>query len=482
MHSQMTIGAIMIAMPALSLSERMLNREEFSVQEKISVVARLSVPGILAQISDIIMQYIDAAMVGSLGAAASASIGLVSSSTWLIGGMIGAAAAGFSVQVAHAVGAGNHERASSLFKQSLAATFLFSIFIALLGVMIAPSLPGWLGAEQNLWKDAAAYLSCFCIFLPVRQISRLTSNMLQCAGDMKTPSIMLTLMCFLDVVFNYFLIFPSRMVSFGSFTLWMPGAGLGVLGAQLGTSLSVLVCAALLFYITAFRSDLSFSGSKGGWIVQKDVLARACRIGIPMALEGSALSFAQIVSTRIIAPLGTAAIAAHSFAVTAESICYMPGYGISQASTTLVGQSIGANREDLSRSFAWLTVFAGIMVMTVTGAVMYVFCPYVFRFLTPVQEVQELGVRVLRYELLAEPLFAASIVATGALRGAGDTLVPGIINLISMWGIRLTLAWFLARTMGLDGVWIAMAIELSCRGIFFLVRLKREKWLEQAGR
>ncbi len=469
----------MLSMSALNLSEKMLGGDSFSLREKTGIVARLSMPGILAQISDIIMQYIDAAMVGVLGASASASIGLVSSSTWLMGGMLGTAASGFSVQVAHAAGAGNREKASSIFRQSLAATLIFSFAIMAIGLLIAPHLPVWLGAEESLWKDASAYLGCFCLFIPCRQLSRLATNMLQCSGDMKTPSILMTVMCFLDVVFNFFLIFPSRTVSFAGMEMWMPGAGLGVLGAQLGTSLSVLVTMIVLLYCASVRSEIiRLANSSGSWLVKKEVLKTACSIGIPMALENSALSMAQIVSTRIIAPLGTAAIAAHSFAITAESICYMPGYGISSAATTLVGQAIGAQRKDLARSFGWLSVFAGMAVMTLTGAAMYIFCPYVFEFLTPVKEVQILGARVLRYELLAEPLFAASIVATGALRGAGDTLVPGIMNLVSMWGIRLTLAWFLSRSIGLDGVWIAMAIELSCRGIIFLIRLKREKWLK----
>ena len=466
-------------MPAINLSEKMLSQETMSLREKTGIVARLSLPGIIAQISDIIMQYIDAAMVGVLGASASASIGLVSSSTWLMGGMLGAAASGFSVQVAHAAGAGDREKAASIFKQSFIATLSLSLLIALTGWLIAPRLPVWLRAEQSLWQGAAAYLGCFSLFIPFRQLSRLTANMLQCSGDMKTPSFLMTLMCFLDVVFNYFLIFPTRTVSLGGLNITMPGAGLGVLGAQLGTSLAVAVTALMMLYAAAVRSPMiRLANATDGWLVRKEVITKACSIGIPMALESSALSMAQIVSTRIIAPLGTVAIAAHSFAITAESICYMPGFGISSAATTLVGQAVGAKRKDLARSFAWLSVFAGMLVMTLTGAVMYIYCPYVFRFLTPVEDVQILGAKVLRYELLAEPLFAASIVATGALRGAGDTLVPGIMNLISMWGIRLTLAWVLSRTMGLSGVWIAMAIELSCRGIIFLARLKREKWLK----
>ena len=211
--------------------------------------------------------------------------------------------------------------------------------------------------------------------------------------------------------------------------------------------------------------------------MKKDVLNEALRIGVPMAMEQCATTGAQVVSTKIVAPLGTIAIAANSFAVTAESICYMPGYGIGSAATTMVGQAIGAKRKDLARSFAWLTTITGMAIMTLTGALMYFLCPYVFAFLTPDTQVQQLGISVLRVELLAEPLFAASIVANGALRGAGDTLIPGIINLVSIWGVRIVMAFFLSRMIGLSGVWIAMATELSVRGILFLIRLKKEKWL-----
>ena len=233
-----------------------------------------------------------------------------------------------------------------------------------------------------------------------------------------------------------------------------------------------------ILYHAVFKSELlSLKNVKGKWIAESSVLKKAWQIGAPMAMEESALCMAQVVSTRIVAPLGTVAIAANSFAVTAESICYMPGYGIGSAATTLVGQSVGAERKDLARSFAWLTTFSGMAVMTVTGFLMYFICPWVFMLLTPSEEVRQLGVEVLRIELLAEPLFAASIVAAGALRGAGDTLMPGILNLVSIWGVRITLALILTGRMGLRGMWIAMASELCFRGIVFLIRLKRERWL-----
>lgn len=456
------------------LKSAMQSEESLSLQKKIEIVCQLSLPAILAQISEIAMQYIDAAMVGSLGASASASIGLVSTTTWLFGGVISATASGFYVQIAHAIGADNAEKAKSVLKQGILISTCISLLIALIGSALAFVLPSWLGGSAEICTDATNYFLVFSLFAPMRMLFYFHMGALQATGNMKMPSILSSLMCILDVIFNSLLIFPSHTFSF------LPGAGLGVLGAALGTALSYAVVSILLMLYTDIRtSELNlFTG--GTWKPQKEICTRALSIGVPIALEQVAMTSAQIYSTKIVAPLGTQAIAANSFAVTAESICYMPGYGIASAATTLVGQSIGARKKDLAKGFAWLSTFLAIGIMTVMAIGMYFLCPYVFAFLTPVKQVQQLGMEVLRIELFAEPLFASSICATGALRGAGDTLVPGILNFISIWGVRITLASLLSKSMGLKGVWIAMATEISFRGILFLIRLARGKWLERA--
>ena len=190
------------------------------------------------------------------------------------------------------------------------------------------------------------------------------------------------------------------------------------------------------------------------------------------------MSGAQIVSTMIVAPLGNIAIAAHSFAITAESLCYMPGYGIGDAASTLVGQTHGAGRIDLCKSFAYLTVGLGMSVMALMGVVMFVFAPEMIGVLSPVESIRELGTICLRIEAFAEPFFAASIVTYSVCVGAGDTKKPAAINLGTMWLVRLTLAYGLSKSYGLEGVWIAMATELTLRGCLFLVRLFRGSWLK----
>ena len=255
---------------------------------------------------------------------------------------------------------------------------------------------------------------------------------------------------------------------------------MGVTGAALGTALAEAVTSLLMLYFLCFRSPLLRLAKGVPWRLEKKCLAAAARLSLPLALERIILGGAHIAATRIVAPLGTVAVAADSLGVTAESFCYMPGYGIGSAATTLVGQSIGAERRDLARRFANLSVALGVAIMACTGALMYLLAPWLFSLLTPDPAIRELGSRVLRIEAFAEPLFAASIVVAGALRGAGDTLVPSILNLVSMWGVRITAASLLAPRMGLVGVWLAMCVELCVRGVLFLVRLLRGKWLDSA--
>jgi putative MATE family efflux protein len=425
------------------------------------------------------MQYIDASMVGSLGANASASIGLVISSTWLFWGVCSTFAAGFSVQVAHLIGAGDRVGARSVLRKALLANFLFSLILVTIGAAVSSKLPYWLGGDEAIAQDASKYFLIFALSLPALQLNFLASGMLRSSGNMHIPSILNVLMCVLDVFFNFLLIFPSREVQLGGFSLLIPGADLGVVGAAIGTSIAyLLTTVALLLYLFTKDKNLRLTTEKGSYYPEKPLLRKSFRISLPMMLEHTVIMGAQILSTIIVAPLGIAAIAANSFAITAESLCYMPGFGIAEAATTLVGQSFGARRKDLAKRFAYISVFMGMAVMTLMGIIMYVMAPALIGFMTPDPEILSLGVMALRIEAFAEPMFAASIVAYGVFVGAGDTLVPSIMNFSSIWVVRLTLAALLAPVMGLQGVWIAMCIELCFRGTIFLIRLFKGKWLK----
>ena len=430
--------------------------------EKLRLIVSLSVPSILAQISATVMFFIDASMVGHLGAKASAAIGLVETTGWLMGGLASAANMGFSVQVAHFIGANDFEGARRVLRQSIVCCIIWALIISLTSVIIAPFLPYWLGGTEEIAHDASLYFAIFGLCGIFFQMEGLAGSMLKCSGNMKIPSILNIGMCVMDVCFNYLFIYILDM---------------GVVGAAVGTGLAMLFTAVLMLYFLLVRSKmLSLVGHAGSFRPKSDTVGTAFKIGVPMGLQHLLMGGAYIVSTIIVAPLGTIAIAAHSLAITVESLCYMPGFGIAEAATTLVGQGIGAGQRLLTRSFAVMSVSLGVAVMTVMGVLMWVFAPQLMGIMSPVEEIIALGTDVLRIEAWAEPLFAAAIVCNGVFIGAADTLKPSIMTLASMWGVRLTLAALMAPRYGLRGVWMAMAVELTFRGMLFLARLFHSKW------
>lgn len=454
-----------------SLLSQMRNGEPLPLNRQLLLIIQLSIPAILAQISSIVMQYIDASMVGRLGANDSAAIGLVSSSTWLFGGLCMAASTGFTVPIAQKVGANDMVGARKLVRLGLVCVTTFSGILLLCGAAISRYLPVWLGGAPEIRQNAMWYFLIFVLSLPFVQLNSTTAGMLQCSGNMRVAGSLEIVMCVLDVIFNALLIFPAGEHTVLGLTFRLPGAGLGVLGAALGTALSEVVTTLLLLLYLLVRSDTLHLRRGEAFRFSAAALKNAVKIAVPVAIEQIITCAAYIMFTRIVSPLGTIAIAANSFSITAESLCYMPGYGIGAAATTVIGQSLGAKRYSLTRRFGWLTTLFGVAVMSVGGALMYLLAPQMIGLLSVDPQIRALGTQVLRIEAFAEPMYAASIVATGVFRGAGDTTVSSVLNFISMWVVRIPLAALLAGSYGLPGVWTAMCIELCVRGALFLALL-----------
>lgn len=460
------------------LLEGIRNGMPLSVRDRVKLTLLLCGPAILAQLASTLLQFIDASMVGSLGAGPSASIGLVSTSIWLIGGFCIAIGQGFSVQVAHNIGANDFSAARNVLRQGLTVVIAFSLLMGLTGFILAGPLPGLLGGEEAIRCDASAYFRIYTLFVPMMQLTFFGATMMQCSGDMKVPALLDILMCVLDVIFNFLLIFPTREMKLLGLTFTMPGAGMGVRGAALGTGIAETVTAAVMMYFLLVKNrDLAIARRKGSFVPTGACIKKAWGITGPMWFQNLVMRGAYIASTLIVAPLGAVAIAANSFAIIAESFCYMPGYGMGDAATTLVGQSLGASRRDTARSFARITLFLGVGMMALLGLVMYIMAVPIMSLLSVDPEVVALGARCLRLEAFAEAGYAASIVAYGAFVGAGDTKVPALLNLVSVWAVRIVLAVVLTPHYGLMGYWIAMFIELNVRGLLFVARILGKNWM-----
>ena len=434
------------------LSSRMRRGEDIPLRETAQVVLALSIPSILQQMVVTAMEYIDAAMVGHIGAEATAAIGIVSSSTWLLHGILVGLYTAFSIQIAQYLGADRQADARGVLRQAMLFNLILGLAAAGFGIGISRFLPGWLGADLSLQANASAYFAIWSAALPFTMAMGMYAAMLRATGDALTPGLISVLVCGLDVVFNFFLINPTRTLPlFGTrVTVW--GAGLGVPGAALGTALSNVIGGLLALAILLLRDGPLCIRKPGSWKITRACLLNLWRVGAPLAAERAALSSAQVVLVRIVSGLGTVAIAANSLGVSAEGLCYMAGYGIQDAA---------------------------IALMALSGMGLWVFAPALMGIFTADAAVIALGARVLRIEAFAEPMFGASIVASGAMQGAGDSTACFVLNLVSMWGIRLTLASFFAPRFGLAGVWGSMCCELCIRGLLFLFRLARGKWLEK---
>lgn len=458
------------------LLARIRDGRPMGLGRQFRLTAVLAFPAMLAQLSSIMMQFIDAAMVGSLGADAAASIGLVSTALWMFGSFCFAGAAGFYVQVAHLVGANDFLGARSVMRQGVTTLLILSLFLGGTGFLIGKSLPYWLGGGESIAGDAGSYFRIMMCFMPALQMEAMGVGMLQSSGNMKIPSMVSILMCVLDVVFNFFLIFPTREIA----GITVPGAGLGVEGAALGSGLAEITAVGVLLYYLFFRSrELRIRGERGSFAPTALCLKNAASISLPMAFQNLVIRGANVASTVLVAPLGNIAIAANSFAITAESFCYMPGYGIGDAATSLVGQSLGARRKDLARGFQRITMASGIGIMSLLSIIMYLTAPQLIGLMSPDADVVALGARVLRIECFAEPMFAAAIVGYATCVGAGDTVVPSVMNFVSIWVVRIGLALLLIPHLGLAGFWIAMCADLNVRGILFLLRLRSDRWMKR---
>ncbi len=440
---------------------RMRNGEDMPLKTQLLLIGKLSLPSILAQLSSIVMSFIDASMVGHLGSSQAAAIGLVASSTWLVLGLTFAASMGFTVQCAQLIGAKKEKEARNLVKNALLFTSIFSLLMMIVGVSVSFFLPDWLGADNEIRHDAWIYFFVFCLSVPVVQMNDLSAELLQCAGEMKIPSFAQIFMAVLNIGLNYLLIFVL---------------GLGVLGAALATFISRFIVTSFLMVFLLKKSILKLTdGEKFSF--ESQIMKSAVKIGLPIAFEQVIMSGGQIAYSKITAPLGKAALAANSFGVTVESLCFMPAYGIGAAASTLCGQSFGAGRKALTYRFGWLTTLSGMALMVLTGSIMFFFGREMMSMLTPDNEIIELGAFILKIEAFCEPFYGASLVANGALRGTGDTFIPSLFKFGSVWLIRIPLAVLLVNRFGLNGIWFAMSFELCVRGILFLIRLGGKKWL-----
>ena len=444
------------------------------------LILLLAWPTIIEQILHTAVNYVDTAMVGSIGTYATAAIGVCTSTIMLLMGVMNIAGIGFSVTVARRIGEGDHEAARTTMRQAmLSVVFIGLSLTALVELILAPNLPRWMGADAEVLPYSVMYFRIIGLGYVFNTAMMVSGAILRCMGDTKTPLKFNILTNLINVCGNFLLIYPTRQLTVLGVTFTMPGAGWGVAGTAAATVTATAFSACCLASTLFLRKGPLQISLRDDYRPRKDILLQAFRLGVPSFFERATISLGQIVSTAMITGLGTSAIAAHQLANTGESLCYMPIFGFATAATTLVAQNLGAGDKERARQQGSWCIGMAVCVMCCTSGLMFALAPQIIDIFSNDPQVIALGSQVLRIEALAEPFFAIASVVTGILRGAGDTKWPFYISLAGMWLLRVPVAFVLINGFGwsLHAVWVGMALDLILRGLISLWRFRKGGWM-----
>ncbi|NMB02212.1 MAG: MATE family efflux transporter [Firmicutes bacterium] len=431
-------------------------------------IMRLAWPAIVENLLHTMVGIVDTAMVGRLGAASLAAVGLGNQINQLGLTVFSALATGSTALVARHIGAEEPDKASDVARQSLVLGLFVSGTAMLILLLTARNILGLLfGASEAAVLDmSTGYVRIISLAMVLNFFLIVINAVLRGAGDTRTPMQITGLVNVINVIVNVLFIYGLG-----------PFPALGVAGAAIGTAVSQ-VCGGLVALSVLLRNPVLRVRLTDSFKPDGKIIRRITNIGVPAGVEQGFMRIGQLFYTMIISSLGTIPYAAHQVALNAESLSFMPGAGFATASTTLVGQNLGANRPEDAEVAGKLTRNMGMIVMSAMGVLFFLFPAQIVGIFSQDPEVIALATVCLRLVAVAQPALAIWMILAGGLRGAGDTRAIMKFVAISFMVVRVGLAYLLAIHLnyGLIGAWIAMVVDLFLRGFLIQVRFNRGQW------
>lgn len=442
----------------------------------LPVIIALAWPTMFEQLMQTAVQYIDTAMVGSLGTSATAAVGSTTTINWLVNGSISALGIGFLSYIAQSLGASDKLLAKRASGQAVLATLTLGILFTSVTLLLAPYIPHWMQADSSIRQDAANYF--FILYAPMlpRTATLIFGTVLRAAGDTKTPMRVGIIVNIINVVLNFVLIYPTKTYSFFSSSITLHGADMGIEGAALASAVAFTVGGVLITIALWKHPDISPKGMR--ILPDMNILRPCLKVAIPNMLQRFGTSLGYVVFASMINALGDVATAAHSIANTVESAFYIPGYGMQTAAATLAGNALGARDRERMRDFSKVTLIIEVALMIVTGGLLFAFAEPMMAIFSKDRAVVDLGAFVLRMVALSEPFYGVSIILEGMMLGVGYTMIPFIYNVIGMWGIRIV-GTYICTTflgMGLVSAWSCMILHNLLLFALFTTRYVQRKW------
>lgn len=457
-------------------------RFEVTMQSSISrraalkTIVLLAWPTVLEQILQTAVSYVDSAMVGRIGAHATAAVGATTTINWLISSSISALGIGFLAYISRELGAKQPEHARKAVSQASLVTLIVGAVLTILALTLGKMVPVWMHAGADIQADAARYFMIVYAPMLFRTAIIMFGTCLRAAGDTRTPLYVNAMVNVVNILLNLLLIYPTRTIRIFSAELTMYGAGLGVAGAALASA-SSFVIGGIGMTLMLLRHPVI---SPRGLSLKPDgeILRPCLKVALPCALQRFGTSFGYVAFASMINGLGTTAIAAHSIANTAESAFYIPGYGMQTAAATLAGNCYGARDKQRMKQICRMMIALEIALMALSGATLFAGAEALMGVFTKDAQVIALGARVLRMVALSEPIYGVAIILEGIFQGVGDTKSAFAFNIIGMWGVRIFGTFIMLRFFsgGLTAAWGCMIAHNILLGAMLTVRYLRGKW------
>ena len=440
--------------------------------ETVSTIFALAWPTMLEELMQTAVQYIDTAMVGSLGTHATAAVGATSTINWLVGSTISAVGVGFLAFVSRACGAGDTGRAKKAASQAVLAVLFCGILITALTLGLSGRVPVWMQVDPEIQTLASQYF--FILYTPMlaRTAIIIFGTLLRSVGDTKTPMQVGLMVNVINVVLNFLLIYPTH--EFLGITFL--GTGWGVLGAAVASAIAFTVGGICMTVKLWQHPAISPRGQSLGldWQILKPCL----KVALPNALQRFGTSLGYVAFAAIINSLGEVATAAHTIANTVESAFYIPGFGMQTAAATLAGNALGAGDNRRIKDLARMILFIEVNLMILSGSLLFAFAPNMMKLFSRDAAVIALGATVLRMVAVSEPFYGVFIIIEGMMQGMGKTLMPFICSIIGMWGIRIVGTFICTQYLGLGLVsaWACMIAHNLLLFTLFLIYYVSGRW------
>ncbi len=442
----------------------------------LPVIIALAWPTMLEQLMQTAVQYIDTAMVGVLGTNATAAVGSTSTVNWLIGSTISALGVGFLAYISQSIGAGKFEKAKKAAGQAMITVLFVGTFFTLLTIILSDKIPIWMRVDSDIRDIASQYFLILYTPMLFRSASIIFGTVLRAAGDTKTPLKVGILVNLINIILNYFLIYPTRKLSFWNIIITVPGAGLNVKGAAVASAIAYTCGGIAITYKLWHHKNISPCGQS----LRPDfkVLKSCLRIAFPNMLQRFATSLGYVAFASMINSLGEISTAAHTIANTVESAFYIPGWGMQTAAATLAGNAWGAKDEKKLHSLAKTILPLEVVLMIISGGLLFIFSPQLMHLFSQDHEVIALGTTVLRMVAISEPFYGVPIVIEGIMQGVGNTVAPFIYNVLGMWCARIAGTFVCTQILGhgLISAWGCMIAHNMLLFIFFTVHYLTGKW------